>query len=473
MNSKRSCGQFCEGLINSISNGASIQFASPEDSKHVCSTASRVFFLFIPRAGSCVKLFLLIWIISTWLSVRYCVVYRPEPTVLMEIDIAWHFVEAVSFSPWVVIRTSHLAGSKHRLSGVCVNYGEGQHLFLCLLFCLPKVSCLSGSDEHQLIGLTSPIKNSCHWIYYSSRNICCWRHGTVPSLLPSSLTRLPQLVPRIDIAPHRARKNISVDAERPASSSQMLVNLLSNAVKFTPPGGVIRIQGSLAAPPEVLSTVPEYDDDDEDDHDDGIDAVTDNTNTNATNSVQNRFRRRRSNNDSHRGSNIRNFTNTANGLNLQHNNFNNGLVVDLDGSNGLLARLARRRNGLPLNRSNRGDKTGSTNTPPPAGGLTTPNAHGSGNSLPGNDGKPLPLMVLSVTDSGPGIPEADIARCVLMLCACLFSLGLRMLAAVEHIVVLYSYAFAGVLVASVGNCWGLVMRHIAAYPNLRRQFLPR
>lgn len=192
----------------------------------------------------------------------------------------------------------------------------------------------------------------------------------------------------------------------------MLVNLLSNAVKFTPPGGVIRIQGSLAAPPEVLSPVPENDDDDDNGD---VDAVTDNTNSNETNSVQNRFRRRRSNNDSRRGSNISNFTNTANGLNLPHNNFNNGLVVDLDGSNGLLARLARRRNGLPLNRSNRGDKTSSTNTPPPPGGLTTPTAEGSGISLPGNDGKPLPLMVLSVADSGPGIPEADIARYVLML----------------------------------------------------------
>lgn len=185
----------------------------------------------------------------------------------------------------------------------------------------------------------------------------------------------------------------------------MLVNLLSNAVKFTPPGGVIRIQGNLAAPPEVLSTVPENDDDNDD-----VDAVTDNIITNATSGVQSRFFRRHSNTDNRRGTNIRNFPNNANGLNLRHNNFNNGLVVDLDGSNGLLARLARRRNGLPLNRSNRGDRTGSTNTPPPSGCLTTPNADSSGKSLAGNDGKPLPLMVLSVADNGPGIPEADIAR---------------------------------------------------------------
>lgn len=157
----------------------------------------------------------------------------------------------------------------------------------------------------------------------------------------------------------------------------MVVNLLSNAVKFTPAGGQIRIDARLASPSEPrcrssrdinssvhghgpagdpTTTSGENHDGQPDDHvTGGATASTYNRQASPANKKRLSFTKAlrafadssiarasfssngsRSNNSSKRPSfsTVHNST----GFNMD-NNFNNGLVVDLDGSNGLLATL--------------------------------------------------------------------------------------------------------------------------------------
>ena len=172
------------------------------------------------------------------------------------------------------------------------------------------------------------------------------------------------------------------------AAHQMVVNLLSNAVKFTPAGGEIKIDARLASPNEEIRTGSGRDDDSNNDGVDGngpgnddptrrdeIDGDGDDgqpsivplvAGSNPSSPVTKRLSFTRairafadssmasmasmgrgsgtsSNGGGGSGSNgskrpSLNSVHNSHGFNVD-NNFNNGLVVDLDGSNGLLASL--------------------------------------------------------------------------------------------------------------------------------------
>lgn len=188
----------------------------------------------------------------------------------------------------------------------------------------------------------------------------------------------------------------------------MLVNLLSNAVKFTPAGGSIKIEGRLATPEEEEAANKDK-------------SVNKNSIISESTDIGGGGGREGGAADHGDGGlpffsngNRGNISSGVHGNFTRHNDFKNGLVVDLDGSNGLLARLGRRR-GSYLNRartlggSDRGNPS-IRDVPPPAPAPVPRTAGMAGVSYPGDRTQSTPLMVLSVTDSGPGIPPEDVAR---------------------------------------------------------------
>eukprot|EP00752_Nemacystus_decipiens_P009759 g8716.t1 len=241
----------------------------------------------------------------------------------------------------------------------------------------------------------------------------------------------------------------------PNRMNQMVVNLLSNAVKFTPTGGEIKIDAMLAGRSEPRSKSGS-------DCNSGVDGISPgarqqpvvheanfaSTTSNITSLSNKRLSftrvlrtfadsstgkrsRTSSYGDGSSGANSTrpSFSTVQNsrGFNVD-NNFNNGLVVDMDGSNGLLASLGRRRR-RPRSRGTMrcceedGNITaggvGETPRmapppPPPAAAAAAPVGGVAYPAAPtladGGHGSQDMLMVISVTDSGPGIPPADVAR---------------------------------------------------------------
>lgn len=140
----------------------------------------------------------------------------------------------------------------------------------------------------------------------------------------------------------------------------MLVNLLSNAAKFTPLGGSIQIEGRLLTPSEQEAT---------------------------------------------------GNANISNGCNVADNSSCSELVVDIDGSNGLLARLGRRRASTTGSHNiinNIGRDMQTHKIPSTATGILNDGV--AGVSFPGEGNAITRVMVLTVKDSGPGIPPSDVAR---------------------------------------------------------------
>lgn len=166
----------------------------------------------------------------------------------------------------------------------------------------------------------------------------------------------------------------------------MLVNLLSNAAKFTPPGGLIKIDGRMATLSEQQAA-----------------GCTSIGNKNIVNNHSSNC-----NVDNNNNFNV-------------HNSSCSGLAVDLDGSNGLLAHLGRRRalttgrNGN-INHSGRGIQT--CRLPTTATSAQHPEV--AGVYYPREGEAITRVMVLMVKDSGPGIPPADVARynklCAVVCC---------------------------------------------------------